>query len=80
MKIANYLELLDDTVCRLKGGSVFNSSQSGTWNNVGLYELGLDPLLGFSGAAYYGFDQVVLENQEDQLEKAVVVLGQVIGH
>lgn len=72
LNITDSFNCLDDSICRDNRGRLFNPGQSSTWNYVGNYELGLDPHLGFSGIANYGYDNV---NFDDQ----VIVPDQIVG-
>jgi len=53
------------SICRDKRGGLFRSNASSTWQEVGFYELGLDPQLGFAGYANYGYDsdQIIVPSQ-----------------
>lgn len=51
---------------------MFRNNASSTWQDVGLYELGLDPQLGFGGYARYGYDNVALNEQ-------IIVPSQIVG-
>lgn len=51
---------------------MFQSNASSTWQDAGLYELGLDPQLGFGGYAHYGYDNVDLDEHK-------IVPSQVVG-
>lgn len=49
-------------------GALFNSNQSRTWNDTGIFELGFDQdYLGYNHSAGYGFDTLSLgfSNVED---------------
>jgi hypothetical protein len=48
-------------VCVDSRGEIFNLSKSSDWNYVGLFELGIDQNLGYTGNAYYGYEKIVLE-------------------
>ena len=50
------------TQCVDKRGGVFQSNKSSTWADQGPFVLGLDPQLGFSGNAIYGFDNISLSD------------------
>ena len=53
----------DGTIqCVDKRGGVFQSNKSSTWVDQGPFVLGLDPQLGFSGNAIYGFDNISLSD------------------
>ena len=58
--------------CLTKRGGVFQSNESSTWADQGPFTLGLDPQLGFSGNAIYGFDNISLSD-------SVSVPSQVVG-
>jgi hypothetical protein len=61
--------------CRNKRGGLYNTSESTSWKEVGLYELGLDPLLGFSGAAKYGYDSVAFRDEISMPDQIVGVIN-----
>jgi hypothetical protein len=63
------------TTCRNKRGGLFDYGASTSWKEVGLYELGLDPLLGFSGAANYGYDNVAFLDQINMPGEIVGVIN-----
>nr|POF01118.1 short chain dehydrogenase andi [Quercus suber] len=48
------------TACALSRGGTFVSNDSSTWDYVGLYYLGLEQELGYTGNAFYGYDTVGL--------------------
>ena len=60
------------TECRNKRAGVFQSNESSTWADQGPFVLGLDPQLGFSGNAIYGFDNISLSD-------SISVPSQVVG-
>ena len=45
-------------LCQNKRGGLFHSNESSTWNDLGFYDLGLDPQLGFAGFGSYGLETV----------------------
>ncbi|KAI9770562.1 MAG: hypothetical protein M1840_003152 [Geoglossum simile] len=62
--------------CRNKrGNGLFNYSASSTWQSVGVYELGLDPQLGFGGAANYGYDKISFLDQISIPDQIVGVIN-----
>ena len=52
----------DPSNCPDLRGKVFNTNQSSSWKDIGLYQLGLfeESLLGYSGNADFGYDNVNL--------------------
>lgn len=60
------------STCRDRRGGLFRPNTSSTWQEVGRYELGLDPQLGFGGYGNYGYDNVDLDEQ-------TIVPSQVVG-
>lgn len=48
-----------------KASSGFETNQSSTWNQIGLYNLGLEDNLNYSGNGEYGFDTVALGSPSD---------------
>ena len=51
----------DGTIqCRTNRGGTFYANESSTFVSEGLFDLDLDPYLGFSEAGYYGLDSIEL--------------------
>lgn len=64
-----------DKECETKRGGIFHSNESSTWNETGLYALGLDPELGFGGNGDYGFDSIALSDQISVSSQTVGVIN-----
>ncbi|KAI9702318.1 MAG: hypothetical protein M1836_000797 [Candelina mexicana] len=63
------------TLCRDKRGGLFRSNTSSTWHNVGDFDLGLDPQLGFGKSGHYGFDTVDLGDATSVPNQIVSVIN-----
>jgi hypothetical protein len=62
--------------CVTSRGQVFNLSQSTDWSYVGIFEFGMEQTIddfGFSGNAYYGYDQVILSDSNDTTVEGSIV-------
>jgi hypothetical protein len=53
-------------------GGLFNLSGSTTWENEGLYLLGLDSQLGFNGSGDYGLDTLEFGNTGVSVSESII--------
>src|SRR5271156_1412579 len=60
------------SLCKSKRGGLYDFSNSSTWQTEGVFELGLDPQLGFTGAAYYGLDTLEFGTTGVSLKNTII--------
>jgi hypothetical protein len=60
------------TTCKTKRGGLFDFNKSTTWQTEGIFELGLDTQLGFTGVGNYGLDTLGFGTTGVSLKNTIV--------
>lgn len=61
-----------DSICTAARGSIYDSSKSSTYKELGLYSLGVDSRLNGAGYADYGFDAVTFGSTGVTLDSTII--------